>query len=404
VFVPGKKSFRIENRSKNLRIVKVPSFQFHQYKGYRVPKLQLKKISRIMEKEKFDIIHIHTPFTLGLVGIAMSRLYSIPIVGTYHTYLPEYFPHIVKGRFHEVMKKIGGFPIKKFTKYVYSKLDCTIAPSEETARILKNLEIKNVTVIPNGIKLERFRYQKKSIEKIRKKYKIPRGKKILLYLGRISFEKKLSILLKAFKILENEGEDVFLLIAGSGPYIEKYKKEAKQLELKNIQFTGFVKDELIPAIYHTSNIFVSPSDTEVGPITFIEAMACGLPLIGVNSGGVRNIVQHGKNGLLARPKDPVSLALKIKTLLDKEELMKKMRKINRDIVKEYSIESTTKKLLNLYRRKKVRKKKPHPFFKVVDLFLHPEVVKQKISEKILTANKNIKTQLRRNPSKNYIGT
>jgi len=387
LFVPGKKTFRVENKSKNLKIVNVPSFRFKQYKSYRIPKLQLKEISKIMEREKFDVIHIHTPFTLGLIGIAMSRLHSIPVVGTYHTYLPEYFPHITKGRLYKVMKKIGKFPSKKFTKYVYSKLDYVVAPSEETARMLKSLELKKVKVISNGIRLEKFKTEKKIIAQIKKKYKIPIDKNVLLFLGRISFEKKLSVLFNAFKILENEEENVFLLIVGSGPYIKKYKKEVKNLGLKNIRFTGFVKDKLIPLVYHVSDIFVSPSNTEICPVTFIEAMACGLPLIGVNGGGVKDIIHDGKNGFLARPNDPISLAFKIKTLLDKKELIKKMSRINHQLVREYSIENSTRKLLNLYGKMKVRKEKPHSFYTIVDLFLHPEMIKHKVSKKFRRGKK-----------------
>jgi len=382
LFIPGKKSFKIEKKSKNLFIVKIPSYQFYQYKGYRIPTFQLKQISRIIQKEKFDIIHIHTPFTLGLVGIAMSRLYSIPIVGTYHTYLPEYFPHITKGRFYRVMRRIGDLPTKNFTKYIYSKLDYVIAPSHETGRILKTLGIKNVTVIPNGIKVENLKLKNNFIENIKKKYKIPKQRKILLYLGRISFEKKLSILLQASKILENEDEKLFLLIVGSGPSIKKYKNEAKKLKIKNIRFTGFVKNGLIPDIYKASDIFVSPSDTEVCPMTFIEAMACGLPLIGVNSGGVKDIIQNRKNGLLAKANDPVSLAFKIKTLIDNEKLLKKMSIMNRNLYfKEYSIKNTTKKLMNLYKKTKKTNKKLHPIFKMLNFFLYPELTKNKIYKK-----------------------
>jgi len=386
LFVPGKKIFRCENKSKNITIIRIPSMEFSQYDGYRISKLKLKKIGEIFEKEKFDMIHIHSPFTLGITGIIMARLYFIPIVGTYHTYLPEYFPHIVKGRFPSFVKRIGEYPSKKFTKFIYSKLDTTIAPSREIGRILRGYGIKKVVIIPNGIKFENFKFNKKLIVKIKRKYKIPNDKKIILYLGRISFEKKLDILLKAFKLIEKKYENVLLLIVGSGPYLKKYKKQAKELKIKNIIFTGFVPDEYISSFYFISDIFVSPSDTETQGLTFIEAINCNLPLVGVNKGGVRDIIQNGKNGFLAKPKNPISLASKIKILLDKKNLVKKMKKNNKKFIKKYSITNTTKNLLNLYMKIKSGKKKQHPLIKIINLFLHTEVTKDKITKKFIGTN------------------
>jgi 1,2-diacylglycerol 3-alpha-glucosyltransferase len=380
VFAPGKKTFRVEKRSKNLKVVKVPSFEFSQYDGYRISKAPLKKIAQVVERENFDIIHIHTPFTLGMVGIAMSRLFSIPIVGSYHTLLSEYFPHITKGKFYKVMKRIGEYPSRKFTKFIYSKLNCAIAPSSETAKLLRGCEIKRVVCLPNGIKLEKFKFNRKALKRLRKRYGIPKGKKIVLYVGRISFEKKLGILLKAFKMIEKK--DIFLLIVGSGPYLKKYRKMAKELKIKNIRFTGFVKDELLPAVYHCADILASPSDTETQGLTFIEAMVCGLPLIGVRRGGAKDIIIDKKNGFLIRPDSPSEMAKKIKILIENERLARKMGRAGQKMVKRYSIEAVTDRLLELYKKMEMKEKEPHPFFKLIDVLIHPEIIKEKIRKSL----------------------
>lgn len=369
IFAPGKKTFRIENMSKNLKIVRVPSVRFLQYEGYRIPKPMLKKISSIFERSNVDIIHAHSPFILGMMGLVMSKLYSIPIIGTYHTLLPEYFPHITKGKYYGIVKKIGEFPTQTYTKFIYSKFDRVVAPSNEIKRFLESCGIKRVVCIPNGIDIKCFECGKGSLNRVKKKYRIPKDKKILLYVGRVSFEKKLNVLLEALKLIEDQ--DVFLLVAGSGPSLEEYKKTAKALRLKNVRFVGYVKDELLPAVYRCSDIFVSPSDTETQGITFIEAMTCGLPVIGMRARGAKDVIKDWQNGLLVKPNDAVDMAIKISILVNNEGMVKSIGKRNRREAKQYSIEKSTQQLLHLYKKMRVKLGKPHPLFMAINWMLHP---------------------------------
>ena len=124
---------------------------------------------------------------------------------------------------------------------------------------------------------------------------------------------------------------------------------------KGGEVLGGILGIMIVVIILIFAIFVSPSDSETQGLTFIEAMACNLPVVGVDSGGVKDVIQNGENGFLAKPNDSVSLAFQIKTLLDKKELAKKIIKSNRQLVKEYSIYNTTQKLLKLYGKIKVKK-------------------------------------------------
>ena len=164
----------------------------------------------------------------------------------------------------------------------------------------------------------------------------------------MGFEKKIEVLLKSMKYLEVE--KVFMLLSCSVHYLKKYKEIAKKLKLKNVKFLGYVKDELLHSLYLSSDIFVSPSDTETQGITFLEAMNAGLPIIGVNKFGAKEVVKTGINGLLAKPEDSKDLAVKIKKLVDNEKLIKRFSNNSKKIAKNYYINKTSKKLLELYKK------------------------------------------------------
>ena len=346
LFVPGKNKFQIKQISKNMELIELYSIPLCVYKGYRIPIAGLKKIKEIFKNKKFDLIHTHSPFALGITGLYISKHFSIPIVGTYHTMIPEYAPYLLNGNFKNVLKKVSGYPSKKYTKFIYSKLSSTITPSNEIKKYLETCGLKNVVCIPNGINPNKFKNSKKI--NLCKKYKLPENNKILLFVGRMGFEKKIEVLLKSMKYLEEE--KVFLLLSGSGPYLKKYKEIAKKLKLKNVKFLGYVKDELLHSLYLSSDIFVSPSDTETQGITFLEAMNAGLPIIGVNKFGAKEVVKTGINGLLAKPEDSKDLAVKIKKLVDNEKLIKRFSNNSKKIAKNYYINKTSKKLLELYKK------------------------------------------------------
>jgi glycosyltransferase involved in cell wall biosynthesis len=349
IFAPGNKKFDVEEKNSRLSIIRVPSVEFYPYPGYKIAKPYLRKIHNFFDRFNFDIVHIQTPASLGIVGLGLAKIHHIPTVATYHTLIPEYFPHLTKYKGKEIMKFLGEILGKKYTTSFYSRVDITITPSKEIAKILKKWGVKNVISIPNGIDLKHFSI-KISKSDARRKLKLPLNKKIFLYLGRISFEKKLEILLKAFTIIEKRYNDVLLVIAGDGPQKSHYEEFARKLKLRNVLFLGYVEDKYLPLIYKSADFFVSPSPTETQGLTFIEAMVCGLPLIGVNAKGSKEIITENKCGLLARSNSPYSLANKMQILLENKKLVQQFRKTCIRRSKYYSIENTGAEHLKIYKK------------------------------------------------------
>ena len=322
LFAPGGKKLETETISKKFRIYWIPASPFPFYEGYRVSSMNYKRISELLKKEMPDIVHAHAPVVLGLQGMISAKRKKIPVVVTYHTHLPDYIPHLLNGRLPEPFSKISNDTVKKMIKHAFRLADAVTAPTHELVRELQSYGVAKVLYLPNGVELKLFRKNQKKAASFRKKFGIPKNAHVVLYLGRVSFEKRLDVLLEAFKMIERE--DRVLVIAGSGPHINNVKKLAKALEIRNVIFTGFLKD--ISAAYAASDMFVSASDSETFGLTFIEAMHTGIPVIGVRRLGPKELIGEGKNGLLVNPGDISGLAAAMEELLDDPVLRKRIGK------------------------------------------------------------------------------
>ncbi|MFH1520241.1 MAG: glycosyltransferase [Candidatus Micrarchaeota archaeon] len=348
IFAPGNGPLRIERPSKNVKIYWIPSSPFPFYEGYRVASMDYKRISSLLKKENPDIVHAHAPVNLGLQGLLAAKRNKIATVLTYHTHFPEYVPHLFSGKLPKVLDNLSQTAVKKIIKHVFRKVDVVTAPTKELVNELYSYGLQNVIYLPNGIDFNKLKYSRKKVEEFKAQNNIPKNKKIVLYLGRVSFEKKLDNLMAAFKLIERD--DRVLLVAGGGPCLEKFKKMATTMNIKNIIFTGFVKSEDIGAAYACGDIFASASDSETFGLTFVEAMYVGLPAVGIRKLGAKEVVIDGKTGILVEPDNIQEMATAIDTLLDGNKLRHKMAKAAKKRALKYSIEKSIKSTNEVYIR------------------------------------------------------
>lgn len=346
LFAPGGKRLRVEHVSRRLRIYWIPAKAFPFYEGYRMSSIDYKRVSDLLKKEKPDIVHAHAPVLLGLQGLISAKRRGIPAIVTYHTHFPDYVPHLLNGKLPKPFAEISGYTVKKMINHVFKMADAVTAPTHELANELRSYGLSNVVYLPNGVELKRFRKDRKKAAAFRKRFRISEDKEVILYLGRISFEKRIDVLLEAFKMIEKP--DRVLVIAGKGPYLDDLKKLAKALELRNVIFTGYLKD--ISPAYATADIFASASDTETFGLTFVEAMHTGLPAVGVRRLGAKEIIRNGKNGILVRPGDISGFARAMERLLRNSRLRKKMGKEASRDSENYSLEGSVDKTIRLYRK------------------------------------------------------
>ncbi len=258
-----------------------------------------------VEREGFTRIHISTPGTMGLLGILIGRIMSIPVAGTYHTDIPQYVRALTNDEFLE--NAAWSYMI-----WFYGQMEEIMTPSSGTRQQL----------VARGIPGERMKPLPRWVDTLvfnpclrDKKFWIERGAKpgeiILLYVGRVSREKGVELLADAFMELVLEGETVTLAVVGDGPY-----REEMQASLYGYPaiFTGYLTGMELQSAYASSDIFVFPSATDTFGNVVLEAQASGLPVIVSDEGGPGELMIDGETGLIFRASDRISLVSAIKLL------------------------------------------------------------------------------------------
>ena len=299
---------------------------------------------RELFKQKFDIIHIQTQGTAGLLGWEIARLRDIPCVVTYHTLLNRYVHYVLKGKI--VTPKIAELGSKIFCNLC----DLVVVPTERVKRELLDYGVtKEILVIAGGIEVERFGNLKTGY--LRSLLGLNEDEKIILYLGRLGKEKKIDFIIRSLRgILEKE-EGLYLAIVGDGPERENLIRLVKELKLeKKVLFAGFIARADVPKVYKDADIFVFSSDTETQGLTVPEAMASGLAVVVARDPAFDEVVYDGKTGLLAERSEE-DFANKVKTLLSDSQLRLRLSVAGKELVREkFSSQTQAKKLISVYKK------------------------------------------------------
>ncbi|MDD2554994.1 MAG: glycosyltransferase family 4 protein [Syntrophaceticus sp.] len=242
----------------------------------------------------FDLIHVHSPFTLGQVGIKTARHLDIPVVFTYHTLYDQYM------HYAPLPGQITKAGMVKYTTNFCNRCNLVITPTGVIKEmIVENGVKKPVVSIPTGIYTDRF--QNGDPDFLSKQFGVPRNKQIFLFVGRIGKEKNLSFLLRAFAHIARQEKDAVLVLVGSGPEQRVLQNSAADLGIGDkVIFTGKLHPETIAGAYSSADIFAFPSVTETQGLVLVEAMAAGLPVVAKAAYGSLAMVQDGVTGYLCK--------------------------------------------------------------------------------------------------------
>jgi 1,2-diacylglycerol 3-alpha-glucosyltransferase len=294
--------------------------------------------------QTMDLIHVHHPFISGRLALRYCRPLQIPIVFTNHTrydlYAQAYLPILPE--------EISASFLQTYMPPFCTAMDRVISPSQGMAKVLRELGVTcAIEVIPNGVELERYQ---EVCDSCRDEFGFAENDILLVYAGRLGPEKNLDFMLQAFVGVAEAIDNVHLLIIGGGPEEPALKKMAEASSVsERIHFLGMIDYERMPAHLAMCDAFITASVTEVHPLSVVEAMATGLPVVGLHSVGVGDTVIDGKTGFLARP-DQAAFAAKITRLCLDQELQAHMGAAARKASKQYAIETTTRQLNLLYER------------------------------------------------------
>ncbi|GHO43936.1 glycosyltransferase family 4 protein [Ktedonospora formicarum] len=244
-------------------------------------------VRRLIEFQP-DIIHIVDPVILGATGLATARLLNRPLISSYHTNLAAYCEHFGFSFFTR--------PMWLYNRFIHNQCELTFCPSPSTAEMLRGQGFEHLRIWPRGVDTTLFHPRQRSAE-LRANWlqnrEKPEEKAVLLYVGRVSWEKNLRLLLQSYRQMDHER--CHLVIVGHGPAFDEVQHEVEDLP---VTFTGYLRGEELAQAYATADLFAFPSYTETFGQVVLEAMASGLPVVGLHAEGVRDLVHHQQTGLL----------------------------------------------------------------------------------------------------------
>ena len=235
-----------------------------------------------------DIIHLVDPVILGATGLAAAQLLRKPLISSYHTNLAAYCEYF---GFSLLTK-----PMWYYNRFIHSQCALTFCPSPSTAAMLRLQGFSHVRIWPRGVDMALFQPELRS-ESLRAGWlamrEQPEKKVVLLYVGRISWEKNLQLLLSAYTQMDMEC--CHLVMVGDGPALTEVQQK---LQGYPVTYTGYLSGEALARAYASADVFAFPSHTETFGQVVLEAMASGLPVVGLNSQGVCDLVPDRQAGFL----------------------------------------------------------------------------------------------------------
>lgn len=292
-----------------------------------------------------DIVHVSFDMPPGpFASLRYINNRKVPFVVTYHGDW--------EASYGSKFRRLSVSFYNKFVDKILSKADVIISPSESyihSSKFLKDYHEK-IEIIPNGIKIEEFEISH-SKEECREKLGLPLEKDILLFFGYLSPYKSPDNLLKAFKKVIEKNSDTFLLYAGSGVMMDQLKKLSISLKIEDkVRFDGFIGKDLRPYYYKAADLFCLPStlSTECYPLSILESMASGTPVIASRIGGIPDIIKNNVNGILVEPGNVRNLSNSILFVLNDDLLKKKMEINCKEIIKDYTWTNISKMTEQIY--------------------------------------------------------
>ncbi|HSX47286.1 MAG TPA: glycosyltransferase family 4 protein [Patescibacteria group bacterium] len=286
------------------------------------------KIDAILESEKFDVLHFHEPWVPLLSRQLLQRSRCVNIA-TFHSKVPE-----------AILPRTLIKVITPYLKSVMSYLHELTAVSPSGAEYAATLTDQPISIIPNGIDLNKYQIVKKKDNK----------RKTILYIGRLERRKGLKYLLRAFQLFSQENPDVHLIIAGEGPEREKLELLAEDLNIKNVSFLGYISEDLKLKLLSETDLFCSPAIFgESFGIVLLEAMSMGAVTIAGNNSGYSDLLQGVGAISIVNPEDIVEFARRLETLFHEVEIRQLWQKWATKYVKQFNYPHIVKQYEAFYK-------------------------------------------------------
>ena len=290
-------TFDFEGYEEEDHVIRIPgkTLPMKGLKNHKIGKAN-KKMMKHINHLHLDIVHLHTEFTIGRLGRKYAKKYKLPIVHTYHTMYEDYV-HFVTPVFKGLLRYIS----KKYSRSFADSADEVIFPTVKVKRKFDEYHYAGTSnIIPSGIYLDRFRkinFTNQEIIDLRRSIGIKDDDFVFLFIGRLSREKSIDNLIHEFEKVHKELPNTKLLLVGGGPDLDMFKRQIRELQLDDhIFFTGMIPYGHIAKYYQLGDLFVNFSTTETQGLTYIEALASGVPLLVKYDDNLEDVIVDGYNG------------------------------------------------------------------------------------------------------------
>lgn len=312
------------------------------YPHARFPvKSQYKFYDEIIEWEP-DVVHSQCEFFTFSVSVNIAKSLDIPLIHTYHTIYEDYTHYFSPSH------TVGKNAVAIFSRNVLSKTDRVIAPTNKVKTILKGYNIKtDITTVPSGIDINKFTHRPTGsfMEHLRNSLGLEKDNKLLVVIGRIAKEKNLDEIIDHFVFIDDER--VKLLIVGDGPYRKQLEQNISERGLSHrIIFTGMVTPNDITLYYNLGDAFVCASNSETQGLTYIESLACGLPVICKHDECVKDVVYNDDNGYIFTDRE--SFIDSINGVLFDRQNQKRLSENARKSAEKFSKSTFAKNIIQVY--------------------------------------------------------
>ncbi len=289
-----------------------------------------RRVSDIMERERFDVLHFHEPFMpeLPLTLLSMSHA---PHVATFHAFAKS---------------NLGYYYGRPILKGYLKHLDATIAVSEPARDFVRHYFPQvDPTVVPNGVDTERFRPGLTPIHHLRDDCVN------ILFVGRLEKRKGLRDLLQGYRYLHERVPRTRLIIAGDGPMRGMVESFVSSHRLDHVVLAGYVPDQVLPRFHASADIFCAPATgRESFGIVLLEAMSAGLPVVATEIPGYLSVVEAGVDSLTVRPKQPVELGAALTVLARDELLRRRLGQAAQAKAQRFAWRMVTARIIEVYRQ------------------------------------------------------
>ncbi|AWI77101.1 glycosyl transferase family 1 [Parazoarcus communis] len=297
-----------------------------------------------LQGQRFDLVHIHTPFVAHYAGLELAKALDLPCVATYHTFFEEYLFHYVPFVPRAWLRGAA----RRFSRQQCNELDAVIVPSRAMADTLAAYGVSTpVHILPTGIPEHQFHGGDGC--HFRQRYDIPKSRRLLLFVGRVAHEKNIDFLIDMVGELRRSEPAAMLLITGEGPALSSLRTKVERAGLgEHIRFLGYLdRHNELHDCYRAADLFVFASRTETQGLVLLEAMALGTPVVALAEMGTVDILAP-QQGCRIAPNNPVRFAEIVAQLLSDRRQLQQLGSDARDYAQQWHTEEMSRRLGALY--------------------------------------------------------